>query len=216
MSAASVPDQTPDQAFSLIETMRLENGTLLRLDRHLARMQMSAGVLSFRWREADVRAALAAACAASPHGTWRVRLLVDAEGTPSVTCTPHTATDTVWRIAFANAPVDSRDQRLLHKTTAREPYDIARRSRPDVDDVVLWNERGEVTESTIANVVAEIDGVRCTPPVSCGLLAGVLRGELVESGQLTERVIARGVLARADRVWLLNSLRGWIDATLVR
>ncbi len=163
-----------------------------------------------------MRGALAAACGTSNHGTWRARLLVGAEGTPSVTCTPHSDTNSVWRIAFANVPVDDRDPRLVHKTTAREPYEIARRSRPDVDDVVLWNERNEVTESTIANVVADIDGVKCTPPVSSGLLAGVLRGELIESGLLTERVITRGVLAQAEHVWLINSLRGWIEAMLVR
>lgn len=209
---------TPEAAFSLLETMRLENGSLVRLERHLARMQASAGVFGFPWSDGDVRAALAAASAPYPQETRRVRLLVGPDGHPSATCTPHTdsAADTVWRVAFANAPIDDRDPMLFNKTTSRGPYDIARRSRPDVDDVVLWNERGEVTESTIANIVAEIDGVKCTPPVSCGLLAGVLRGELLDNGQLTERVITRGVLARASRLWLINSLRGWIGATLVR
>ncbi len=218
MTVPSAPGDTPDAPFSLLETMRLQNGTLTRLERHLARMQASAVTFGFPWRPDDVRAELAAACAPHPYDTRRVRLLVNAEGDPSVTCTPHTETapGTVWRIAFANVPVDDRDPRLFNKTTAREPYEIARRSRPDVDDVVLWNARNEVTESTIANIVAEVDGVRCTPPVSCGLLAGVLRGELVESGEVRERVITRGQLARASHVWLVNSLRGWIEATLVR
>jgi para-aminobenzoate synthetase/4-amino-4-deoxychorismate lyase len=212
------PIGTPEAPFSLLETMRLQHGTVTRLERHLSRMRASAEVFGFPWREDAVRAALAAACAPYPEETRRVRLLVNAAGDPSVTCTPHTdsAPGTVWRIAFANTPVDDRDPRLFNKTTDREPYEIARRSRPDVDDVVLWNARNEVTESTIANLVVEVDGVRCTPPVSSGLLAGVLRGELVDSGQITERVITRGQLARASRVWLVNSLRGWIEATLVR
>ena len=211
-----VDGETPEPPFSLLETMRLEDGTIARLERHLARMRASATVFGYPWREDDVRAALATTCAPFPTGTWRVRLLVDAQGQPSVTCAPHTDTNTAWRIAFANQPVDDRDPRLFNKTTSRGPYEAARRSRPDVDDVVLWNERTKSPEPTIANIVAEIDGVTCTPPVSCGLLAGVLRGELLEAGQLTERVITRGMLARAERVWLINSLRGWIEATLVR
>jgi para-aminobenzoate synthetase/4-amino-4-deoxychorismate lyase len=209
---------TSASSFSLLETMRLENGTVTRLERHLARMRASAGVFGFPWRDDEVRAALAAACAPYPTDTRRVRLVMNAAGDPSVTCTPHTdsAPGTVWRVAFANQPVDDRDPMLVHKTTARGPYEVARRSRPDVDDVLLWNARNEVTESTIANLVAEIEGVRCTPPVACGLLPGVLRAELIESGQVDERVITRGQLARASCVWLVNSLRGWIEATLVR
>jgi len=80
--------------------------------------------------------------------------------------------------------------------------------------VLLWNERGEITESTIANVVAEIDGVRVTPPLTCGLLPGVFRELLLETGAIQEGAITRAGLASANRLWLINSLREWIPATL--
>jgi para-aminobenzoate synthetase/4-amino-4-deoxychorismate lyase len=111
--------------------------------------------------------------------------------------------------------VASGDWLLRHKTTNREVYNRARAARPDTDDVLLVNERGEITESTIANVVAEIDGVRVTPPVACGLLPGVFRAALLESGEVRERVLSRSDLAVAPRLWLINSLREWIPATLV-
>jgi branched-subunit amino acid aminotransferase/4-amino-4-deoxychorismate lyase len=196
--------------------MRLENGTIVRVERHLARMRASADALAVPWRENEIRSLIAGEADSRPNGTWRVRLLVDGAGQPSLTGAPHVDTTTVWRIAIANAAVDDTDLRLVHKTTSREPYEIARRSRPDVDDVVLWNARNEVTESTIANLVVEVAGLRCTPPLSCGLLGGVLRGELLDSGDLIERIITRGMLARAERVWLINSLRGWIEAMVVR
>lgn len=151
-----------------------------------------------------------------PTGVWRVRLLLTPDGHPAVECTPYEGTRPPWRVALAGAPVDAQDPRLYLKTTARAPYEAARRSRPDVDEVLLWNEDGEVTEFTIGNVVAEIDGVKCTPPVHCGLLAGVLRAELLEQGEVRERVLTRGMVARAPRLWLINSLRGWVDAVLVR
>jgi para-aminobenzoate synthetase/4-amino-4-deoxychorismate lyase len=84
-----------------------------------------------------------------------------------------------------------------------------------VDDVLLWNERGEITESTIANVVADIGGERVTPPLACGLLPGVFRGALLEAGEIQERVIAKGDLVAAPRLWLINSLREWVPAALV-
>jgi para-aminobenzoate synthetase / 4-amino-4-deoxychorismate lyase len=202
--------------FELLETLRLEDGVLVRLDGHLTRMRTSAAFFGFGWDEEAVREALARAAATHPTGTWRVRVLVDAGGGPAVTCTEYAEHQGVWRVAFASAPVDGADPFLCNKTTARAPYEAARRSRPDVDDVVLWNAQGEVTESTIANLVVELDGEKYTPPRTCGLLAGVLRDELVRSGEVRERVLTRGAVARASRVWLVNSLRGWMDATLVR
>ncbi len=216
MTTSPVPTLPPD--CSLLETLRLEHGLLVRLERHLARARLSAAALGFAWREPEVRTALATLGAAHPEGVYRVRLLVDALGTPTLACTPHSAVPSAlpWRVAFADQPVDDRDPRLRHKTTAREPYEAARRSRPDVDDVLLWNGRNEVTESTIANVVAELEGKRYTPALTSGLLAGTFRGELLDEGRIEERVLARGTLSRASRLWLVNSLRGWVEATLVR
>ncbi|HEU0053696.1 MAG TPA: aminotransferase class IV, partial [Longimicrobium sp.] len=88
-------------------------------------------------------------------------------------------------------------------------------SRPDVDDVLLVNERGELTESTIANLVVEMDGVRWTPPLESGLLPGVFRAELLRRGEITERVLRPADLVRADTLWLVNSVRRWRRAVVV-
>jgi para-aminobenzoate synthetase / 4-amino-4-deoxychorismate lyase len=204
-------------AFLLLETMRLEEGVVIRLDRHLRRLQDSARYFGFTWDEPRVRAAVHAAAAAHASGVWRCRLTMDPTGSPDVTCTPHSeAHGALWRIALANMPIDENDPFMFHKTTSRQAYDAARRARPDTDDVLLWNGRREITESTIANVVVEIDGKRYTPPIECGLLAGTLRAELIDTGEVQERAITCGEVIRAPRLWLINSLRGWIDAVIVR
>lgn len=203
-------------SFSLLETMRLQDGHVVRLDRHVARMSESAAYFGYHWHEPSIRAAIAAVVRERPDGTWRLRLLVPADGSPTVECTPHvTGEPRVWRVAFAATPVDADDPFLRNKTTHRHTYEVARRQRPDVDDVLLWNGREEVTEATIANVVAEIEGLRLTPPVACGLLPGVFRAELLERGMIQERVLTMDAVARASRIWLVNSVREWIDAVLV-
>jgi para-aminobenzoate synthetase/4-amino-4-deoxychorismate lyase len=201
--------------FSLLETMRLDEGRIVRLERHVSRQAASARQFGFAYDEAGTRASVAATERAHPSGQWRVRLLVARDGTPTIECTPYVADPRPWRVTFASQPVDSRDPFLANKTTNRAMYDAARQARPDVDDVILSNERGEITEATLANVVAEIDGVRYTPPVESGLLAGTFRGELLASGQVRERVLSRADLRQASRVWLINSVREWIDAVLV-
>ena len=152
------------------------------------------------------------------HGTglWRCRLLVSASGAATVECTPHQDDPRVWNVAFSTAPVDEQDPFLFNETTRRVVYEGARRIRPDVDDVLLWNTRGEVTESTVANLVIELDGVRVTPPITSGLLGGVFRRQLLENDEISERVITRADVERSTRLWLTNSVRGWIDTRLVQ
>ena len=76
--------------------------------------------------------------------------------------------------------------------------------------MLLWNEDGEVTEFTIGNVVFELDCTLVTPPRECGLLAGTFRQELLDAGDITERVIHRDDIARAAGIWLVNSVREWV------
>ena len=80
--------------------------------------------------------------------------------------------------------------------------------------MILWNRDREVTEGTEANIIAEIDGRRVTPPVECGLLPGVMRAALLASGDVVEQRVSIDQLQRAGRVWLINSVRGWMDVEL--
>ncbi|MCJ7545637.1 MAG: aminotransferase class IV, partial [Deltaproteobacteria bacterium] len=78
---------------------------------------------------------------------------------------------------------------------------------PGYADVILWNEKGEATESCIANIVVELDGELYTPPIPCGLLPGTYRAYLLEQGKIGERVIKKEALARSPHIYLVNSVR---------
>jgi para-aminobenzoate synthetase/4-amino-4-deoxychorismate lyase len=212
MDSAAPAHDTP---FSLLETMRLEHGRVERLDRHLARMGEAARFFRYLWNEPGVRNAVTALADQHSQGCWRVRLLLASDGHVSIECTPHAQESRQWRLDFAKEPVDANDPFILHKTTRRAVYEAARASRTDVDDVLLWNARGEVTESTIANIVAEIDGVRYTPPLHCGLLAGTFRAEQLDQRTIRERVLTKADVRSASRLWLINSVREWVEGSLI-
>ncbi len=203
----SVLRQRPVE-FDLLETLRWSaaDGFLL-LDRHLARLAETAEYFGVPMPDAGARDALTAAVDGAPE-PLRVRLLVSRDGAVRVEHGPFVPASGVVRAAFALKPIDVSDVFLFHKTTNRRVYDEARASRPDVDEVLLWNANGEVTEGTIANVVAELDGIRVTPPLSCGLLAGTWRAMLLESGQVVERAFSKDDLRRATGLWLVNSVQG--------
>lgn len=204
-------------AFQLIETMRWEPGAgILRHGRHLARLKRSAVALGFRFNRGDAERALVLA----GDEALRVRLTLAADGQLTVTTQPFTALpqDAVWTVAIASIRLDSREPLLRHKTTLRHAYDAARAERQadDVAEMLLVNERGEVCEGTITSIFADLgDGRLATPPLDCGLLDGVLRSELLETGRAYERVLFPTHLAEARTVFVGNSLRGLIRARLV-
>jgi len=118
------------------------------------------------------------------------------------------------RLGIAPGPVDSGDPFLYHKTTHRAVYEAARAARPECDEVLLWNPRGEATEGTIHNLVVRRGGELLTPPVAAGLLPGVLRARLLAEGTVREAAVRLDELAGCEELWLVNSVRGWRRAEL--
>ncbi len=186
---------------------------IARLERHLARLAGSAEYFGFALDLAALRQELTALDAAKLPDPARLRLLVDRRGQWRLEAQPLApAAAGPVRLGLAAAPVDEEDVFLYHKTSQRAVYEQARASRPDCDEVLLWNRRGELTETTIANLALALDGRLVTPPVASGLLAGVLRAELLETGQLHEQTLRLDDLARCQGITLISALRGRREA----
>ena len=113
---------------------------------------------------------------------------------------------------LAREAVRHDDQHLTFKTTRRGVYERAAASVPEGVEALLWNELGHVTESSIANLVYVLDGRRFTPPLSDGLLPGVLREKLLSEGALEERSLPVAELPALSALYLINGLRGWRQA----
>ncbi len=201
--------------FRLIESLRLENGDYTHLDRHVARLVASAGYFSFVYDEEKIRQELSDH-AVHTTGLRKVRLLLAADGAIDVSSELLVESCAVLRVAVSRISVDSHDRMRYHKTTCRELFDNARACRPDCDEVLLLNEHGQLTEGSYHTLVARLDGQCVTPPLSCGLLPGVLREELLEHGELLEQILYPDDLERAEEVWLINSVRGWRSAILTK
>ncbi len=207
---ASVLRPQPD--FRLLETLRLRHGRYALLEHHLERLRTSALYFGFAFDHATVIAALDHARSAASSYTHRVRLTLDSDGlVDCIASRLEHDRHRPWKLTLAAQPVDQSNPMLFHKTTDRSIYDAALATDGEVDDVILWNARGELTESSRANLVLEMpDGKRWTPPRDAGLLAGTLRHVLLSRGTIRERTLRAADLERARRVWLINSLRGWI------
>lgn len=205
--------------FDLIETLRWEPGSgFLRLERHLQRLYASAAALGFRHDAEAIGKALGEAVAGST-AAQRVRLLLSAGGTVSAAAQPYEplAADRIWTLRIARTRFISSDPLLRHKTSRRAAYQHARSEFlvQQADEVILLNERGEVCEGTITTLFIDRgDGMLLTPPLECGLLAGVLRGELLDQGKAREAILHPDDLRAPNTIHVGNSLRGLIPANL--
>lgn len=203
---------------SLIETLRFEPTDGFRnLAYHRARMAASARDLGLDYDPVQFEERLNEV--PDEEGPRRVRLELHGKGRLVMTHAPFTATPpgTVWSVRIARtASLASGDPLLRHKTSRRGHYESARSefALGDADEVLLLNERGEVCEGTITTLfLADGKGGLLTPPLACGLLAGVERQRLIDEGLAREAVILPDMLTDGE-FFLGNSLRGLIQAKL--
>ena len=203
--------------FSLLETMLWtpEEGFYLQ-DKHIARLLDSAEYFDFPISSDRIETYLddISSHFISPQ---RVRLLLDRNGSLTSESKSFQSLDNsvLMKVCLAKKPIRSGNPFLFHKTTHREVYESARKDFPECDDVLLFNENEELTEFTLGNLVVEMDGKLCTPPISCGLLAGTFREHLLETGKIQEKVIRVDEIKDCQKVFLVNSVRYWQNVDIV-
>jgi len=203
--------------FSLLETMLwTPNDGYFLLTYHLQRLRDSAAYFGFRADVERIQRELASLAASLPREPHKVRLLVGQDGAVSFQAIPldGTTNPEPLRLQLAPTPVDFADPFLYHKTTHRRVYEVARAACSDGDEALLWNERGEITETSIDNVVVQLDGELVTPPVECGLLPGTFRAWLLDQGKVREKVVTIEELKRSERIYVVNSVRKWREAVV--
>jgi 4-amino-4-deoxychorismate lyase len=203
--------------FDLIETMRWEPGAgFVRFERHLTRLYASAAELGFACDPQQVGEALRGAVG-QPGIPLRTRLVLSRNGDVTASAQPYEPlpADRIWKLRLARTRLDSTDTLLRHKTSRRQAYTHARSEYlvTQADEVLLANERGELCEGTITTLFADFGGpALATPRLDCGLLAGVLRAEMLDAGKAEEAAFSFDDLISARSIFVGNSLRGLITA----
>jgi len=196
--------------FDLIETMAFDpEAGIPRLERHLARMKASAELFGFSFDRHDARNELQAATfrLRTPR---RIRLVLAASGALAIEVAPPPPSPAgPMTVRIVPRPVAASDFRLRHKTSDRGFYDAARRAA-SVAEVIFADEEGYLSEGSFTSLFVERGGVLVTPPLSRGLLPGVLRAELIDTGEAVEGELVAADLAGGFLIG--NALRGLMPA----
>ncbi|WP_267388828.1 aminodeoxychorismate synthase component I [Sphingomonas sp. GC_Shp_3] len=203
---------TPGRGFDLIETMAFDPvAGLAQLERHLERLKASATAFDFAFDRHDTRNELQAATFRL-RDARRIRLLLARSGAIAIEVSPLPCTPAgPVPVAVVPLPVDPSDFRLRHKTTDRGFYDAAR-TAAGTFEVVFARPDGLLTEGSFAALFVPRGDRLVTPPLARGLLPGVLRAALLDSGEAVEGDLTAADLA--DGFFVGNAVRGLIPAVL--
>lgn len=203
-----------EQSFNLLETFLLEDGQLFLKENHRKRLKQSADYFNFAFDERKLTNTLQQLQESYQSGAWRIRLLLDCNGTITTEIFPLVTMEN-RDVILAEEAIDKNNVFHYHKTTERTMFDHYRKQLNNkYFDVLLWNENREITEFSIGNVVVKIDGKLVTPPVECGLLPGTFREQLIEDGVIEEAVVTLDDLPNVETIWFINSVRKWIEVSL--
>ncbi len=215
-----------DPGLSLFETMRATRAEgVPLLDRHLARLEHSARAFGFGFDRGALVREIARVCAALPEdGAHRMRLSLQHSGAFSVTAAPLSPLPAAWdapvRLHIAPQAREAVHSLPHHKTSLRAAYDAAWQAaeREGAFDAVFFNADGTLAEGGRSTVLVKLEGRWWTPPLSAGVLPGVMRGVLLDDARpwlgapLHERVLTRAEVARAEAIAVCNALRGVVPA----
>jgi para-aminobenzoate synthetase/4-amino-4-deoxychorismate lyase len=203
--------------FGLIESLRWDAQGYLLLERHLKRLEQSAARFGYPFFRRELLDRLVE-LECSLTGVHKVRVLLTSAG--ELMLEQQEIDDTAAErptltVALASRRSDPSDPLLYHKTTRRGRYDDELQARPECAEVILLNQRGELTEGCTTNLVLQRGAELLTPALHCGLLPGTLREELLQLGILKEATLTPIDLETCDALWLINSVRGWRRGQLV-
>lgn len=207
-----IPEPVPD-GVNVFETMRAEpDGRILLWSLHLARLRRGCAALGFPLDEEQVADVLATV----PHGAVRrVRLAVDRTGHLTLTHAGLPPNPPVWRVVLSDLRLNPADPWLQIKTTHRPIYDAARAALPvGIDEALLRNADDQVCEGAITSIFLRRGAALLTPPLSSGLLPGILRQSLLAQGRARETILRSDDLSKGA-LFCGNALRGLIPAVLV-
>lgn len=207
--------------FELFETMYATRDDGVRhLDRHLQRLATSAAYFGFVCDEGKIRAALHAACVAFDDASARrLRFALWQDGSHVIQSAVLTPLVEPVKILLAEEATDGHDLFLRHKTTIRTAYDAAWRGaeQQGAFDKVFCNTQGQVTEGGRSTLFVKLQGQWYTPPLSSGLLPGVMRSVVLDdpSWNAQERILTLEDLRNAEQIFVCNALRGVVPAVIV-
>ncbi len=196
--------------FQLITTGKISQKNLMFKEQHLERLKKASRYFAFPYDAEDLRRKIEAECqACDSNQDYRLRISISKSGEIELSrqiltpLSPH----------FCQAKLCLQEANLQQaftyfKTTHRPHLSLGEQEK------IYHNVRGELLETSIGNLVLKIDGKLYTPSIRLGILSGIYRQHLLETGQVEEKVLTFSDLVQAEAIYACNAVRGLYELSV--
>ncbi|PTG06134.1 aminodeoxychorismate lyase [Staphylococcus chromogenes] len=198
----------------LFETMRLEEGTFKRETYHFQRLKRASEAFQFNFNDLKWSELMTEISTLLPTGTHRIKIRLKKEGTFQFEHAPLPPTEQMTaglQQICSNTPPWQR----IYKTTERDYL----KHTHETQLILLYDTNDKILEFDIGNVVVEYEGRFYTPPYEKDFLKGCMRQSLLDQQQLITKHMTlatmRQFLNQGGKLWMINSLRGWVPVKLI-
>ncbi|TGK03013.1 aminodeoxychorismate synthase component I [Leptospira langatensis] len=200
-------------SFYIFTTMLCKRGTIFFLKDHKERMRSSASQLGFEWKESEWELSVQTILEQnrSKKGkASRIRIQLFGDGTIRTEISEFVKGPKQGNILFSKTQLDRSDPFLYHKTNIRETYsfEYEKALAKGYLDVIYSNQEGQITEGAIHSIFFFLDGEWITPALDQGLLPGVARKRWIQKLHAREGTVLKKDLELAEKILLVNSIRG--------
>lgn len=204
--------------FDLFETMRVENGNIALLDKHLFRMEKSAYALNMPFSREQAQAHIQGVLADCDGGKiYRCKLILQHSGSLKTEFAELNPLIGKQKIIISNTILPNENPLRCHKISHRSEYDRAWQAAEQIGafDALLFNERGDLLEGGRSSVMIYKDNQWFTPSLDLHILPSVAREQFMQNHRVTETRISRAMLHSADKICVGNALRDWLEVDLI-
>lgn len=190
--------------FQLITTGKISQKQLLFEDQHLERLTKASRYFAFPFDPEELRQKIEEECqACDSHQDYRLRISLSKSGEMEVSrqiLSP--LSPSFYKAKLFLQEADLNQSFTYFKTTHRPHLSLGER------EIIYHNAAGELLETSIGNLVLKINGKLYTPPIRLGILPGIYRQHLLETGQVKEKIMTLADLNQAEAVYGCNAVRG--------
>lgn len=197
--------------FKLITTGKISQKSLLFEDQHLERLTKASRYFAYPFDPEELRQKIEEECqACDSHQDSRLRITLSKSGEMKLSrqiLTPLSPSFCKAKLCLQEA--DLNQSFTYFKTTHRPHLSLGEQEK------IYHNKSGELLETSIGNLVLKINGKLYTPPISQGILPGIYRQHLLETGQVEEKVLTVADLNQAETIYGCNAVRGLYELEVI-
>ena len=189
--------------FDLISTGKVTDGKLTLQEQHLQRLTEAASYFAYPFDQDKLKQELEETCTQLDKGQdYRLRIALKKDGSIELETTPLLPLTETFRKAKLLEQTANLAQPFTYFKTSHRPHLTL-----EQQEQIYYNAQGKLLETSIGNLLLELDGKLYTPPAELGLLKGIYRQQLLDEGQATEKILTLADLDQAEKIYACNAVR---------